>query len=141
MAIIIFIAFGALSLFLLQSKPKDIENRNAQREYDVALLVQILTAYYDEQGVLPKGVTTKFVPITNADDGIDLCSELIPAYLTDLPFDPTGGMVTEDGGCSGENQLYRTGYSLKKNAAGNEITVVATTSEGGKVISLTKRLY
>jgi prepilin-type N-terminal cleavage/methylation domain-containing protein len=139
-AIVIVVALGGLSVFLLQAKPHDAQNRLAQREYDVAFLAQILTEYYDAHGALPKGITTAYLPITNAGDGVDLCADLVPAYSTDLPFDPQSGLVTADGGCLATGQNYRTGYSVKRTTAGNEFTVVATTSEGGKIVSFTKHL-
>ena len=139
-AIAVVIICGGFSVYLLQSKPHDIQNRQAQREYDVAFLTQILTEYYDDQGALPQGITTSYLPITNAEDGVDLCADLVPTYSTDLPFDPQNGLVTSDGGCGAADQNYRTGYSVKRNAAGTEFTVVATTAEDGKVISFTKHL-
>lgn len=138
--IVVLIALGGLSVFLLQSKPRDVEMRNAQREFDVALLTQVLTDYYHENGALPDTLSTKFLAISSAENGIDLCEQLVPSYMTDLPFDPTGGVVTEDGGCNTNGQQYHTGYSVKRNDSGTEFTVAATTSEAGKVISLTKHL-
>lgn len=136
-AIALVIVLGGLSIFLLRTNDVDAQIRTAQRKYDVALIVQAVNAYRSDHGALPDGITTDFQAI--ASDELDLCGALVPTYLSDIPYDPSEGMVTQDGECDANDQQYSTGYSIKKNADGTEVNVVATHSEDGDVISLTKK--
>ena len=136
-AILLVVIFGGLSIFLLRTNDVEAQIRASQRKYDVALIVQAVNAYRDDTGTLPDGITTEFQAI--ASDELNLCEALVPTYLSDIPYDPSEGMITQDGDCNADDQQYSTGYSIKKNATGTEVSVAATTSENGKVISLTKR--
>lgn len=136
-AIVLVVVMGGSAIFLLRTNDTQVEIRTAQRKYDVALIVQALNAYHGDNGRLPDGITTDFRAI--ASDELNLCEALVPDYLSDIPYDPSEGMVTQEGDCRTDDQQYTTGYSIKKNADGTEVTVVATTSENDTVISLSKQ--
>ena len=68
---------------------------------------------------------------------VDLCADLAPAYIADLPVDPTSGSVT--GGstpCNGSTTAYMSGYTIAQS--NNRFTVAAPTAEGGSTISVTR---
>ncbi len=68
---------------------------------------------------------------------VDLCADLTPAYIADLPVDPTSGSVT--GGstpCNGSTTAYNTGYTISQS--NSRFTVAAPSAEGGTTISVTR---
>jgi prepilin-type N-terminal cleavage/methylation domain-containing protein len=71
------------------------------------------------------------------DSAIDVCSDLAPTYIADLPTDPTTGTVT--GGstpCAAGTTAYDTGYTITQ--ASGRFTIAAPSAEGGANISVTR---
>ena len=67
--------------------------------------------------------------------GVNLCTDLVPTYIADLPKDPTTGSVT--GGstpCTGTS--YNSGYTISLSSG--RYTVSAPSAEGGSSISVTR---
>lgn len=68
---------------------------------------------------------------------VDLCSDVVPAYIADLPVDPTSGSVTgASTPCNGSTTAYNTGYTISQS--NGRFTVAAPTAEGGATISVTR---
>ncbi len=68
---------------------------------------------------------------------IDLCSDLTPTYIADLPTDPSTGTVT--GGttpCAGGTTAYDTGYTIA--TSNGRFTIDAPSAEDGATISVTR---
>ena len=68
---------------------------------------------------------------------IDVCSDLTPTYIADLPTDPTTGTVT--GGstpCGAGTTAYNTGYTITQTSG--RFTIAAPGAEGSAVISVTR---
>ncbi|HSW80193.1 MAG TPA: type II secretion system protein [Candidatus Saccharimonadales bacterium] len=68
---------------------------------------------------------------------IDVCSDLAPTYIADMPTDPTTGTVT--GGatpCAGGTTAYDTGYTI--TATNGRFTIDAPSAEDGATISVTR---
>lgn len=102
-----------------------------------------------DNGTYPvtSGTTTTIV-VTNASGvasatgcvistAVDLCSALSPAYIADLPTDPTSGSIT--GGstpCGAGTTAYSTGYQIAQTSG--RFTVSAPSAEGGSTISVTR---
>jgi prepilin-type N-terminal cleavage/methylation domain-containing protein len=63
---------------------------------------------------------------------VDLCSALVPTYMSAIPSDPTGATGTS---CTA---TYTSGYKIAVNAAGNRYTVSAPSAENGATISVTR---
>lgn len=63
--------------------------------------------------------------------GYNICSCLVPNYMSSLPFDPSTGSYTD---CT----TYNTGYTIIRNAVTGRITVAAPSAELGAVISSTQ---
>jgi len=74
-------------------------------------------------------VETKRIKAPAGSDGIDLRSCLAPAYLAEIPLDPTSGILNSD-------TNYDTGYNIVQDANGR-ITVSAT-GEATSTIALTR---
>jgi len=71
------------------------------------------------------------------ETAIDLCSDVAPAYIADLPVDPTSGSVTGAGTpCNGSTTAYNTGYTISQS--NSRFTVAAPSAEGGSTISVTR---
>lgn len=76
--------------------------------------------------------------VISVPQGVDLCANLVPAFLADLPMDPgasapTGGSTP----CDTDTTAYDTGYTISKTSA-DRFTVAAPDAEGGATISVTR---
>lgn len=68
---------------------------------------------------------------------VDVCADLAPAYIADLPVDPTSGSVTgASTPCNASTTAYNTGYTISQS--NNRFTISAPTAEGGATISVTR---
>jgi prepilin-type N-terminal cleavage/methylation domain-containing protein len=68
---------------------------------------------------------------------VDLCTDLTPTYLADLPTDPKTGTAT--GGatpCASGTTDYDTGYTI--SASSGRFTIAAPSAEDGATISVTR---
>ncbi len=64
--------------------------------------------------------------------GVNLCTNLAPVYIADLPKDPTSGTIT--GGstpCNGSTTSYDTGYKISSSTG--RYTISAPSAEGTTV--------
>lgn len=71
--------------------------------------------------------------------GANVCTDLTPAFLADLPMDPSAAAPT--GGstpCNASTTAYNTGYTIVRSTAGDRFTVSAPDAEGGADISVTR---
>lgn len=137
-AILLFVIVGGAALILLHPNSQVVERNNATRKLDEAALVQGITRYYDAKGSLPTGITTTYQGIGSETGELDLCKQLVPAYIPDLVYDPTTGLVTQDGNCAAKDQKYHTGYNIKESSDGRTVSISAATSEDGTVYTFTK---
>ena len=69
---------------------------NTQRSSDVNTILNAVHQYAaDNNGTLPAGITTDLKtilsPVTDATTEVDLCSDLVPTYVADMPLDPQDG--------------------------------------------------
>lgn len=104
--------------------------RNAQRKSDIAVLLNAISQYQAENnGQLPESITT--TPTVISHTGVNICNDLVPKYLPNLPKDPKDGSYTS---CV----LYNTGYQISKSAQYNRITIIAPNAEKGESIQLSK---
>lgn len=137
----VVVVLSVAAIFLLRESPQTITRNDAQRQTDTALLVQAVSNYRDKNnGALPAGITTSYKKIGSQDGELDLCKILVPDYLTDVPYDPTTGALSSvDDRCDATDQEYTTGYEIKKNDNGSQITVQAPSAQGDKMIVITKK--
>jgi prepilin-type N-terminal cleavage/methylation domain-containing protein len=109
------------------------DTRNTQRRSDISALLSASTQYaLDNNGVSPSGITTTptevcaFTGVTNCTGRVDLGVLTVNSkYITAIPRDPQ--TVAASG----------TQYYISKDVNGR-ITVTASTTEQGAVITLTR---
>ena len=109
--------------------------RDTQRSSNVnTLLNAIGQRIADNRGVFEAGGCADAIPnstTTISSDDYDIYSCIIPNYLAAIPFDPsTGSFVSETN--------YDTGYSIVKSASTGRITITASSTEIGDVISVSR---
>lgn len=77
--------------------------------------------------VIPPDPTT----ITSEVDGVDLCSCIVPDYVSTLPVDPQGGEFTD---CTD----YNTEYTISRDGGTGRIEICAPNAELEETICLTR---
>lgn len=106
--------------------------RNAQRSSNVNAIVNAVHQnMVDHDGswtgpTIPDTAAT----ISSATTGVDICSDIVPTYIAEMPVDPAEGTYTD---CTD----YNTAYTIESASAGR-ITVSAPYSELERVISVTQ---
>jgi prepilin-type N-terminal cleavage/methylation domain-containing protein len=68
--------------------------------------------------------------ISGWSNRVDLCADVVPTYLANLPMDP----ASSDTACAA---TYNSGYTIAKTASGR-FTIAAPNAEGGSAISVTR---
>jgi len=125
----------AITLIAINPARQFSQANNTKRRSDVSAILNAVDQYMaDNKGVLPTGITTAEQTIANS--GANICTALVPQYLAALPVDPqtNNGVAITEAGCEG---AYTTGYTIKKDALNNRVTVTATTIELDDPISAT----
>ncbi len=108
--------------------------RDSQRRNDVlAVLDAVQQSMADNKGVLPGSITA--TPTEIKTGGIDLCSELMPKYISILPSDPS--LNTSLTVCPASPATYATNYYISKDSDGR-VTVTANGKEIATSISVTR---
>jgi prepilin-type N-terminal cleavage/methylation domain-containing protein len=131
----------AITLIALNPAQHFQNARNAQRQSDVVAILDSIYEYQSaNKGTLPpslSGLTTTATAISNA--GINLCADVIPTYIADLPSDPSTGTRTPPGTvpCTAAT-AYSSGYMIAKSATGSRIIISAPAAENGATISVTR---
>jgi prepilin-type N-terminal cleavage/methylation domain-containing protein len=138
----------AITLIALNPNQHFQGARNAQRSSNVS---EVLNAIYEYQaqnnGTLPPSVQgtiapdsplAKTTPTTPGD--VDLCTDLVPTYIAELPMDP--GAATPTGGstpCAAGTTAYDTDYTISKTTGGR-FTIKAPSTEptGAPAITVTR---
>lgn len=143
----ILVVIGILSILLaivliaINPQQQFQQANNTQRSSDVSAILNAISSYAAQNnGDLPAGIdsTVKTLGLPTATSVVDLCDELVPDYIADLPVDPTTGTVT--GGetpCAAGTTAYDSGYTVQ-TSAGNRVTVSAPDAQGGETISITR---
>ncbi len=107
-----------------------------QRQADVNTIAQAIKAYYDTNHQLPPQITNSNQQIQTG--GLDLCSILLPKYLTLFPVDPEIYNGQPLNTCQ---YHYQTGYDVELISSGvSKSIVVSAPMEQGKSISTTVSL-
>ena len=121
----------AIVLIAINPQQQFRQANNTQRRSDVNAILNAVSSYAAQhKGQLPAGITSTAQPIGSAATGeVDLCLDLVPTYIADLPIDPVDGSETPAGSvCTDASAEYETGYTIK-SAAGNRVTVDAPGAE------------
>lgn len=131
----------AIVLIALNPRQQFIDANNTKRRSDVNAILNAVHQYIAaNKGSLPSAITTTSSVIASSGAGtINLCADLVPTFIADLPLDPTSGTESPASSiCTDAGATYNTGYSIVRSAAGNRITVSAPSAEGGQSISITR---
>ena len=110
--------------------------RNTQRVSNVNAILNAVGQYVaDNKGTLPTGIPSAAPAKNIATAGANLCSSIMPTYISSLPSDPqatNGGISITD--CSAS---YDTEYTIIQDASGR-VTVAAPKAELSQTISITR---
>ena len=107
---------------------------NTQRQSDVKTVLDAVHQYaIDNRGTFPASVTAVATEMGSAALLIDICDDLVPTYIAEMPFDPTDTDAAFTS-CA----VYASGYTIAQDATSNRITVAAPTAELTEVISVTR---
>lgn len=115
------------------------DSRNSQRQANVTAILDAVYAYESQHSgsVPPSLASVASTPsplskhTTPVVGEVDVCADLVPAAIADLPFDPSATL-----GSSCSDTEYDTGYEIAKSAS-NRFTVSAPDAEG-TTISVTR---
>lgn len=147
--------------FLIHPDNQDMAKDNAQRRIDLASIARGLHAYqHAHTGALPDGILDQAAVIGSEDGELDICTDIVPAYMKDLPLDPAGGAkatqaqdasttsagssatATTPGSvtpnndgqpCNAPNMRYSTGYTIAKKADGGFTLAAPLAADGAKI--------
>lgn len=133
--------FVSVILIVINPNRQISQFSNAARRTDTGLLLDSISQFaVDHKGKLPANMPTKGsapVEIKKTPGGADICADIVPTYISQLPTDPTLNAPSV-GDCS---SAYATGYTVAVDAKG-KVTVAAPDAEafGGSipVISVTR---
>ncbi|MCA9302362.1 type II secretion system protein [Candidatus Nomurabacteria bacterium] len=123
-----------LSIVLIAINPSRQfqQANNTQRRSDVSAILNATHQYMaDNNGTPPSAITNTATNIGSGNTDIDLCDDLVPTYIAEMPFDPIDGSYTS---CAS----YDSGYEISKSSTDNRITVSAPSAELSETISVTR---
>jgi type IV pilus assembly protein PilA len=129
----------AITLIALNPAKHFQSTRNAQRTSDVTAFLNGIYEYQAaNKGSLPPSVAGVTTAVDLAKDSpltlIDVCADLVPTYIADLPLDPATGVKAGATVCG--SATYNTGYQIAKN--GTRFTISAPDAEDSAIISVTR---
>jgi prepilin-type N-terminal cleavage/methylation domain-containing protein len=138
----------AITLIALNPNQHFQGARNAQRSSNVS---EVLNAIYEYQaqnnGNLPPSVSGTITGNERLAEGgagspVDLCADLVPSYIAELPLDPDTTVSSVTGGatpCAAGTTAYDTGYTISKTTGGRfTVTAPATEPSAAPDISVTR---
>src|SRR5581483_3860114 len=108
--------------------------RNTQRANDVNAILNAIGQYTaDNRGTVPAAITATVQTVSQS--GADLCSVLVPTYISALSVDPQATNPAPITDCTG---AYTTDYQVSKDSNGRVTVSAATHAELGQTISVTR---
>jgi type IV pilus assembly protein PilA len=127
----------AIVLVALNPARQFSQANNTKRRNDVNAILNAVHQFgADNNGTIPANIPTA-APAGVIGDGVgqaDICDDIVPLYLAQLPGDPTTGTGTP-ADCS---VAYSTGYTIISSATNNRVTVAAPDAELSELISVTR---
>lgn len=131
--VIVIIAILAGIVIIAVNPARQIKQaNNTQRDSDVKAIIDAVYEYsIDNRGAFPAAITGTATEISVT--GTNICGALVPTYLAEMPFDPTGS-----GAAYTDCTNYATGYTVILDATTSRITVAAPGAELSETISITR---
>ncbi|MBI2609979.1 type II secretion system protein [Candidatus Giovannonibacteria bacterium] len=109
--------------------------RDSQRSSNVnAILNAIGQRTADNKGIFETGCSAGVIPTattTVSSSGYNIRPCIVPTYMSELPSDPKTGKAWD-------GTIYNTGYEVTRHPTSGRITVVASSTEIGSIISVTR---
>lgn len=128
-----------IGFVVLKPQNFDATNRNAGRMVDTAFIVQTLDKYYAKKGSFPTSIPTEETVIGTEEGNYDLCKDLVPEFVKDVPFDPQNGLkIDAQKPCNAKGQRYVSSYTIARSTDGKTITVGAPFAEDNELIRIVK---
>lgn len=125
----------AIVLVALNPAKQFAQANDTKRSSDVNAILNAVHQYAaDNKGKLPTDVQETAENVSSS--ATNICVDLVPKYLAQLPVDPdiNDGTPVSDCGAA-----YDTGYQIVKSATNSRVTVSAPNAESeGVVISVTR---
>ncbi len=134
LVIVIIAILAAIVIVAINPGRQISQANNTQRSSDVKAILDAVHEYaIDNRGTYPSAISATATVIGDDALEIDICSDLVPTYIAEMPFDPTatGGAYTD---CT----TYNTGYTISQDATSSRLTVAAPTAELSETISVTR---
>lgn len=133
LVVVIIAILAAVVIVAINPGRQISQANNTQRSSDVKAILDAVHQFgIDNRGVLPANITTTATVVGSGAGQIDICTDLVPTYIAEMPFDPTatGAAFTD---CT----TYNAGYTVAADANGR-VTVAAPDAELSEVISVTR---
>ncbi len=131
----------AVTLIAINPNKHFQDSRNAQRQSNVSAILDAIYEYESaNNGKIPPtlaAVDTTPKNIGLGTGSINICTDLSPTYLADIPTDPSAGSVT--GGatpCAVGVTAYVSGYTIA--VSNGRFSVAAPNAEDGATINVTR---
>ncbi len=128
-----------ITLIAINPARQFAQSNNTKRRSDILTILNAVGQYSaDNKGRLPTGITNTFTEV--ASTGVDICSFIMPTYVSAIPTDPqfgsnnTGSPVTDCAAAGG----YNTGYEIAVATGSSRVMVQAPHAELGDVIEVTR---
>lgn len=126
----------AITLIAINPARQFSQANDTQRRSDVNAILNAVGQYMvDNNGDLsalgiPTGTASAAI-IGSGGGEVDICSDLVPTYIAQLPVDPQTGSYTD---CTN----YTTSYTISQSATDSRVTVSAPDAELAPSISATR---
>ena len=133
LVIVILAILAGIVIVAINPARQVAQANNSQRESDVRALLDAVQEYaVDQRGVFPAEITSTATVVGSGTGQVDICTYLVPDYLTAMPVDPTDADAAYTDCTS-----YDTEYTIAIDAD-NRVTVAAPGAELSETIAITR---
>lgn len=133
LVVVIIAILAAVVIVAINPGRQIAQTNNTQRSAEVKAILDAVHEYaIDNRGAFPANITAISTVVGSAAGQIDICSDLVPTYIAEMPFDPTAAGAAYTSCAS-----YNTGYNISVDA-NSRVTVTAPGAELSETISVTR---
>lgn len=133
LVIVILAILAGIVIVAINPARQVAQANNAQRDSDIRSLLDAVHEYtIDQRGVFPTEITSTATVVGSGVGQVNVCSYLVPDYLTAMPIDPTDADAAYTDCIS-----YDTQYTIAIDAD-NRVTVAAPGAELSETIAITR---
>ena len=134
LVVVIIAILAAVVIVAINPSRQLSQANNTERWSDVRTILDAVHQYAaGNRGSFPSGITATATVIGDDALQIDICEDLVPTYIAEMPFDPnaTGGAYTD---CT----TYDSQYTILQDGTTGRLTVAAPGAELSETISVTR---